>query len=379
MLHKHLHSNSHSNSHSGCNYTIKEINVLVDSRSSMYGDECEIDLNENVIYADKNQLIRINLTYFNMYNNLHGVNFSNGNFKAIITYDDNTCDCKCLTKNSSINFQNYYSIHEIASEFAVKLGILCEEVTQLTFVVKDIKNTILNLFVPFLVNGGADSTPGRASNDGNHLMDISLQALNGVNHNIIDIKITFEDSDLYLILGGLKNPENETSLLVTINNDSINVKGYFPMQRFSDNNICLRCNVIGNSLASPVSINGNINDVNSIHYNADILGIFNTDSEMIEYINSNNIFSGDVREKYLKHFKLFLTDSKNKKLIKPSPLSKSTCICNNPDSSIDKAASPLGTAAGLQDASGEFIKNQNTQGNLNFKALLNIELIQLQH
>jgi hypothetical protein len=347
MLHKHSHS------HSDFNYTIREINVLVDSRSSIYGDEYEIDLNENVIYADKNQTIRINLTYFNMYNNLHGVNFSNGNFKAVITYD-NTCGP--LTKISSINFQNYYSIHEIATEFAVKLGILCEEVTQLNFSVKDIKNTILNRFVPFLVNGGADSTPGRASNDGNHLMDISLEAQNGVNHNISDIKITFEDSDLYLILGGLKNPENETSLLVTISNDSINVKGYFPMQRFSDNNICLRCDVIGNSLASPISIKGDINEINSVHYNSNILGIFNTYSETIEYINCNNIFSGNVREKHLRKFKLFLTDSKNKKLIKPSP---------------------IGTAAGLQDASGEFIKNQNTQGNLNFKALLNIQLIQL--
>lgn len=333
------------------NYIVKELNVLVDSRSSTYGDEYEIDLNENVIYADREQLIRINLTYFNMYNNLHSVNFSNGNFRAIFTYDNIT-----LTKNSYINFQNYYSIHEIASNFAVKLGLLCEEVTQLNFVVKDIKNTILNSFTPFLVNGGVDSTLGRASHDGNHLMDISLEALNGVNHNLSDIKITFEDSDLYLILGGLKNPENETSLLVTITDNNINVKGYFPMQRFSDNNIYLRCNVIANSLASPISIKGNYNETNSVHYNSDILGIFNTDSETIEYTNCNNIFSGVVKQKYLKVFKLFLTDSKNRKLINPSP---------------------SGTAAGLQDASGNFIKNQNTQGNLSFKALLNIELVQL--
>jgi len=346
------------NKNSNYNYTIKEINVLVDSRSSTYRDEYEIDLNENVIYAERDQLIRINLTYFNMYNNSHSVNFNNGNFRAIITYGNNIT----VTKNSSINFQNYYSIHEIASEFAVKLGLLCEEITQLYFKVTDIKNTTLNLFTPFLVTGEVDSTPGRAAHDGNHLMDISLEALNGVDHGISNIKITFINSDLYLILGGLKIPENQTSLLVTLTNNSINVKGYFPMQRFSDNNIYLRCNVIGNCLASAVSIKGDdieIDDdgTNSVHYNSDILGIFNTDSEMIEYTNSNNIFSGDVRQKYLKNFKLFLTDSKNRKLIKTSP---------------------IGTAAGLQDENGNFVKNQNTQGNLNFKALLNIELIQLQ-
>jgi hypothetical protein len=340
---------------SNYNYTIREINVLVDSRSSAYGDEYEIDLNENIIYAEKDQLIRINLTYFNMYNNLHGVNFSNGNFRAFITVMTDTGSVTTI-KNSSINFQNYYSIHEIASDFSVKLGLLCEEVTQLQFVVKDIKNTILNLFTSFLVTGETDSTPGRASQDGNHLLDISLETLNGENHKISSIKITFEDSDLYLILGGLKIPENETSLFITITDNNVNVKGYFPMQRFSDNNIYLRCNVIGNSLASPISINGDNNEKKSVHYNSNILGIFNTNSEMIEYTNHNNIFSGDVIQKQLKNFKLFLTDSKNRKLIK---------------------SSPIGTAAGLKDGNGDFIKNQNTQGNLNFKALLNIELIQM--
>jgi len=334
------------------NYTIKEINVLVDSRSSAYGDVYDIDLNENLISAERDQLIRINLTYFNMYNNLHSINFRNGKFRAAFFSSGNTP----VIKNSSINFQNYYSIHEIASDFAVKLGLLCEEFTQLQFVVKDIKNTILNRFIPFLVNGGVDSTPGRASHDGNHLFDITLEALNGEKHDISDIKITFEDSDLYLILGGLKTPENETSMLVTLDEENINIKGYFPMQRISDNNICLRCDVIGNSFASPISINGDRAGIGSVHYGSDILGIFNTDCEMIEYINCNNIFSGNVKDGSLRKFKLFLTDSKNRKLITPSP---------------------IGTAAGLQNTSGDFINNQNTQGNLSFKALLNIELIQL--
>ena len=100
------------------NYTIREINVLVDSRSSAYGDEYEIDLGENVIYAESDQLIRINLTYFNMYNNLHYVNFRNGNFRAVITLENNIP----VTRNLSISYQNYYSIHEIASDFAVKIG-----------------------------------------------------------------------------------------------------------------------------------------------------------------------------------------------------------------------------------------------------------------
>lgn len=334
------------------NYTIREINVLVDSRSSTYGDEYEIDLGENSIIAEKDQLIRINLTYFNMYNNLHYVNFRNGNFRVVITL----LNTAPVTRNLSISYQNYYSIHEIASDFAVKIGMLCEDITQLRFVVKDIKNTILNSFVPFLVNGGVDSTPGRASNDGNHLLDISLETETGVNHNLTQLKITFEDSDLYLILGGLKSPENETSLFVTIGANSVNIRGYFPMQRFSDNNIFLRCDVVGNSLASPISIKGNNLDVDSRHYPSDILGIFKTDSETIEYINSNNIFSTDVKENHLTKFKLFLTDSKNKKLVTPIP---------------------NGTAAGLQNVSGNFLKNQNTQGNLSFKALLNIELLQL--
>ena len=341
------------------NHIIKEINILVDSRSSNYGDEYEIDLNENFIIAEKNQQIRMNLTYFNMYNNLHGINFRNGNFTAVITTASST-----ITLQSSLTYQNYYSIHEIASDFAVKCGLLCESVvTPKRFVVKDIKNTVLNRFVPFAVTGGIDSTPGRASHDGNNMLDIYLETTDGSAHNISNINITFADSDLYLILGGIKTPENGTSLQVTITTNNINIKGYFPMQRFSDNNIYLRCDVIGNSFSSPISINGNNTEIKSIHYSSDILGIFNTDSEVIEYINNNNIFSADVKNKYFKTFKLFLTDSRNRRLVTPTP---------------------NGTAAGLQNVTGNdgatsniFVKTQNTQGNLSFKALLNIQLIQL--
>jgi hypothetical protein len=341
-------------SYKNAHIKLRDINVLVDSRSSEYGDDYDIDLGDNSINAEKDQLIRINLTYFNMYNTLHSVNFRNGHFRVSLKRG---CNCYCpIIRDSAITYQNYYAIHEIASDFAVKLGIVCQEITKIKFVVKDIKNTILNKFKPFLADGGFDATPGRAAIDGNHLMDITLETLDNVDHDIKELKITFEDSDLYLILGGLKSPDNETSLLVTLSDDDINVKGYFPMQRFSDNNICLRCSVAGNSFASPISIKGDNNEVNSVHYPSDILGIFNTSFEMIEYVNSNNIFSVNVKQKYLRNFKLFLTDSKNRKLVTPEP---------------------IGTAAGLQNRCGDFIKNQNTQGNLSFKALLNIELLQM--
>jgi hypothetical protein len=338
---------------------IKDINVLVDSRSSVYGDEYEIDLGQRAIVAGKNQLIRINLTYFNMYNNLYGVNFSNGYFTSAIDFSG-----QIIETTSNINFQNYYSLHEIVSDFAVKLGTSCKDVTNKNFRVKEIKNTILNRFTPFIVDSQLDSTPSRATHDGNQLLDITLEAvvvINGIvsviDHEISDLKITFQNSDLYLILGGLKNFENTySSLLVDISSNFINVKGYFPMQRSSENSIYLRCNVAGNSFASLISNYGNEITPSTYHDYSDILGIFSTNTELIEYTNVNNIFSIDVKSSHLQKFTLKLTDSKNRPLI---------------------STYPAGTAAGLQNQSmGGLIRHQNTEGNLNFKALLNIELLQ---
>jgi hypothetical protein len=336
---------------------IKDVNILVDTRSSVYGDNFDVNLGEKPIIADNTQFIRMNLTYFSMYNNLYGINSNNGKFIVDVSgkYIRNV--------SSNITYQNYYSIHEIASEFAVKLGLICENATDKLFRVKEIKNTILNKFTPFLVGTEVDSTAARATHDGNHLLDITLEAVDGsdnvINHGISDFKIFFGDSDLYLIVGGIKDMNTRISLLdVTINTRDINIRGYFPMQRVSDTNIYLRCNEISNSFASTVSIYGDNAELDTHHYTSDILAIFNSDSEIIEYVNSNNIFSADLKRKQLQTFNLRLTDSKNRPLVKPVP---------------------EGTAAGLTDGSGNFISNfQNTRGNLNFKALLNIEVLQVQ-
>jgi hypothetical protein len=129
-------------SYKNAHIKLRDINVLVDSRSSEYGDNYDIDLGDNSINAEKDQLIRINLTYFNMYNTLHSVNFRNGHFRVTLIRG---CNCYCpIIRDSAITYQNYYAIHEIASDFAVKLGIVCQAITKIKFVVKDIKNTIVD-------------------------------------------------------------------------------------------------------------------------------------------------------------------------------------------------------------------------------------------
>jgi hypothetical protein len=251
---------------------------------------------------------------------------------------------------------NYYNLHEIASDFAVKLGLFLEKKTLLKFRVKEMRNTILRLWTVFNVNGGIDSTPGRPVGDGNQLLDITLEAFNTagntIAHGVQDLNITFKtDNELHLILGGLKTSDGSGCMLVDLSTNYITVKGYFPMNRSDVYHTYLRCDLVGYNFSTSIN-NGNSENTFS---RSNILGLFKNDIEFITYNNINDIFDIKLVQKSLSKFKIWLSDYKGRRLIN---------------------SENEGTSSGLQDASGNFISNkQNTKGNLYFTAGLNIKVI----
>jgi len=355
---------------------IKSYNIFADSRNSIYKDECDIDLNIEPIIAQSGEYIKITLNYFSMDNNLYNLNFRNSTFNLKGSYAN-----VLFEEPLQITNENYYNLHEIASNFAVQVGKMLQTKTNKIIRVKEIKNTILRKWTPFNVNGGLDSTPGRAVCDGNQLLDITLDAIEEtpgtnadgdpitittvVNHGLSGIEISFyEDSELYLILGGLKPDSvlNDSGMKIDITLTEIRIRGYFPMKRSSSNHTFLRTNLECNNF-SDQKLNASTALDDKYFVKSNILGLFNnnpSNSEYIEYTNTSDIFSIRLSQSTLSNFKIWLTDHKNRRLIKNIPPNLE------------------GTSAGLQALNGTFESNQqNTRGNLHFTVALNIKIIKL--
>ena len=338
---------------------VSSYNIFIDSRNGKFTDQCDIDLAINPVIAKKDEYIKITLNYFDMANNLYNINFRNCIFD--VSFSSNST----LYNNSlKLTNGNYYNLHEIASNFAVQLGLFLEEKTGLKFRVKEMKNTILRKWTVFNVTGGLDSTPGRPVGDGNQLLDITLEAFdtsnNTINHEVQNLNITFKtDNELHLILGGLKTDDGSGCMLVDLSTNFITVKGYFPMNRSDAYHTYLRCDLDGYNFSTPIN-NGTAENVFS---RSNILGLFKNDVEFITFSNINDMFNIKLVQKSLSKFKIWLSDYKGRRLI-------------NNENGNENENENEGTSSGLQDSSGNFISNkQNTEGNLYFTVGLNIKII----
>jgi hypothetical protein len=139
---------------------------------------------------------------------------------------------------------------------------------------------------------------------------------------------------------------------------TIRVQGYFPMQRLSDPYVYLRCNNAQSGLEMSVLSNDR-GLYNSDIINSDIFAKLFKDVEYINYeSNTGDEYFINLQQRKLANLRLFLTDSKGRKLGRTSQ------------------QRDLGTAAGLVDGSLEFESNlQNKTGNLNFTAVIRVDIV----
>ena len=255
----------------------------------------------------------------------------------------------------NIDRKNYLNLKDLATSFATNLGTyLATKSAATTF-----ENTTI-----------LPSSTTMSATD-NRLLDITLTAKNGSNstiaHGITDLKIQCleAEGESNVILGGNRQ---DVSTDTTFNSfkitgiatgaTTIRVQGFFPMQRLSDPYVYLRCNNAQNGLEMSVLSN------DRGLYNADIINsdIFAKLFKDVEYINyesnTGDEYFINLQQRKLANLRLFLTDSKGRKLGRTS------------------GQRDLGTAAGLLDSSLDFESNlQNKTGNLNFTAVIRVDIV----
>jgi hypothetical protein len=252
----------------------------------------------------------------------------------------------------NIDRKNYKNLKDVATSFATNLGTyLATKSAATTF-----ENT--TILPDTLALGSTD----------NRLLDITLTAKNGggstIAHGITDLKIQCleAEGESSVILGGNRQDDATditfSSLKITIATNTIRVQGYFPMQRLSDPYVYLRCNNAQSGLEMSVLSNDR-GIYNTDIINSDIFAKLFRDVEYINYeSNTGEEYFMNLQQRKLANLRLFLTDSKGRKLGRTS------------------TQRDLGTAAGLTDSSLDFESNlQNKTGNLFFTAVIRVDIV----
>ena len=280
------------------------------------------------------------------------VNQNNGRFNVRGT------DGTAFNQTISIAHKNYLNLKDLATAFAQALA------TELT------SQTVA---ASFELTSIAPATLTMGSTD-DRLLDITLTAKNvggsTIAHGLTQLHIQIPESvgDSYCLLGGLRqddttdttfNSLNITASSLEAGATTIRVQGYFPMQRLTDPYVYLRCNNAQNGLEMSVLSNDR-GSYNADIINSDILAKVFKDVEFINYISATGEeYFMNLQQRKLSNLRLFLTDSKGRKLGRLS------------------SQRDLGTAAG-KETSGVFDnKFQSTLGNLYFTAVLRVDIIKM--
>lgn len=334
---------------------VNSFNIFVDSEKSSLvgdrqseGDDVHIHFEGQTLEAGDGENIRLSLLNFTMFNNIYMININNSRFN--VRGASGTTPSFLDVVN--IDRKNYKNLKDIATSFATNLGTyLATKSAATTF-----ENTTI---LPDTLTLGATD---------NRLLDITLTAKNGsgstIAHGITDLKIQCleAEGESSVILGGNRQDDATdiafSSLKITIETNTIRVQGYFPMQRLSDPYVYLRCNNAQSGLEMSVLSNDR-GIYNSDIINSDIFAKLFRDVEYINYeSNTGEEYFMNLQQRKLANLRLFLTDSKGRKLGRTS------------------TQRDLGTAAGLTDSSLDFESNlQNKTGNLFFTAVIRVDIV----
>ena len=334
---------------------VNSFNIFVDSEKSSLvgdrqskGDDLHLHFEGQTIEAGDGENIRLSLLNFTMFNNIYMVNINNSRFN--VRGASGTTPSFLDVVN--IDRKNYKNLKDIATSFATNLGTyLATKSAATTF-----ENTTI---LPDTLTLGATD---------DRLLDITLTAKNGagstIAHGITDLKIQCleAEGESSVILGGNRQDDATditfSSLKITIATNTIRVQGYFPMQRLSDPYVYLRCNNAQSGLEMSVLSNDR-GIYNSDIINSDIFAKLFRDVEYINYeSNTGEEYFMNLQQRKLANLRLFLTDSKGRKLGRTS------------------TQRDLGTAAGLTDSSLDFESNlQNKTGNLFFTAVIRVDIV----
>jgi len=199
------------------------------------------------------------------------------------------------------------------------------------------------------------------------------------------IQLSAAKGDLYTILGGERmdsspdtdNTFNSLNIDFATAVDVVSIQGYFPMTRFTEPSIYIRTNLGHNALEMSVLqantiIGGNalVSDVVS----SDIIGKINRwsnagPSELITYNAQSDEFFVNVQQRKITNLRLFLTDSKGRKLGRFTPDN------DNSGTAAGRETTPAAITVTDGGEPSMVSKRQSELGNFFFSAVLRIDVI----
>jgi len=337
---------------------VNSFNIFVDSEKSTLvgdrqsdGDDVHLHFQGQTIEAADGENIKLSLLNFTMFNNIYMVNINNSRFNVRGASSTTASFLNVV----NIDRKNYSNLKDIATSFATNLGSYL------------VSNSAANTFENTTIL--PNTTSMSATDD--RLLDVTLTAKNSsgatIAHGITSLLIQCLESEgeSNVILGGNRQDDSSDTTFnslkitgLTTGATTIRVQGFFPMQRLSGPYVYLRCNNAQSGLEMSVLSN------DRGRYNTDIINsdIFAKLFNNVEYINyesnTGEEYFINLQQRKLANLRLFLTDSKGRKLGRTSEQRN------------------LGTAAGLTDSNLNFESNsQSKTGNLNFTAVIRVDII----
>jgi hypothetical protein len=343
---------------------VRSHNILIDtdrgepSSTAVKGDKFEIDLNSEGIHLDEGQYIRLTLNNFEMYKTWTNVN-DNNRLTELFIGEDVGGQTVYEKRLLALDPKNYEFINDIAVEFSNKFKNVIDTEYGISGVISAVT---------------PDSTAGLNGTTDNIISFVYTATLSGA----IDLTAIYGRcpegiGDAYALLGCNRgrssDPDNTKSYDITITTNSasslvLTVSMYYPAQRSTTSSIYLRTslNTAGAETASLNDPNTPANRSQVIQSN--IWAKIPVNSEFCVFnSNTGREYFIDVPQKYLSHFRLFLTDEHNR------PIGRR---------SVDtQANTPNYLFKGLSISSDA--NNQSTLGNLNFSCVIRVDIIQQSH
>jgi hypothetical protein len=350
---------------------VNSINFFVDSeRSSIVGDtqskgdDVHYGFEGNTIECKDGEVIRLSLVDFHMPNNQYNIDARNSQGTIICSVNGTAMTAGVV--HTLVTRGNYYDTDDIAVNFASNLAARLIALSGMPagIAVTSIVNN--NLTSQTTTTAHFTSISGILGKPEKKLLDVTITF--SVAHTITNLKISCQSAngELYLVLGGERGDNITTlanSFKITTTSDTINVKGYFPMQLVTEPHVYLRCTLGQNGLESSI-LGSDETTYNNDIVGSNILAKIARTSESFSYAgNQSGEFFMTLQQRKLNSIGLFLTDSKSR------PIGRA------------KNAG-TGTSAGLEGTATTDIipyekETQSTLGNLYFTATIRIDIIKV--
>lgn len=346
---------------------VNSFNLFIDSEKSSVvghghstGDDVSIHMEGNSLEAQDGEIIRLSLTNFTMFNNLYHVDNTNRQVR-VKTFDTGAGSTDNVIR---LTRKNHHDMKTIAEDFSSVLA------AQLAADSAALGSTVASFTVSALlptaaaINANSDrllSFTLTAKDSGGATVGHLFNTTGGV---VVQCLETAGDS--YQLLGGLRIDDSSSltnSFSITVTAQTVVVKGFFPMQRMTDPYVYLRCENVSNGLEMSVLDSG-VGAASPDVINSNILAKVFRDHEFITYHTQTGMdYFLNLQQRRLSHLRLFLTDSKGRRLGRLPGETGGTAAGLGPSASSDAFSSI----------------DQNTQGNLYFTAVVKLEVVRVRN